>query len=94
MTEEREVGIPFKRSVFNANHRAYRRLSGLIGFRRPIEFGLYRPRLFSEWPALARPMAYRPAYQGPGPLGTLTRWREKKQKSYDVGASLVTVICT
>ena len=71
MTEEREVGIPFKRSVFNANHRAYRRLSGLIGFRRPIEFGLYRPRLFSEWPALARPMAYRPAYQRPGPLGTL-----------------------
>ena len=71
MTEEREVGISFKRSVFNANHRAYRRLSGLIGFRRPIEFGLYRPRLFSEWPALARPMAYRPAYQRPGPLGTL-----------------------
>ena len=43
----------------------------LVGFPKPIEFGLYRPRLFSEWPALARPMAYRPAYQRPGPLGTL-----------------------
>ena len=34
-------------SVLNANLRAYRRLSGLIGFRRPIEFGLYGPRLSS-----------------------------------------------
>jgi len=59
--------IPLGRSVLNANHRAYRRLSGLIGFRRPMELGLYRPRLFLEWLA----MAYRLAYQRPGPLGTL-----------------------
>ncbi|RPB00303.1 hypothetical protein L873DRAFT_1805456 [Choiromyces venosus 120613-1] len=47
----------------NAKGPAYRRLQGLIGFRRMMEFGLYRPRLFSERPALARPTAYRPAYQ-------------------------------
>jgi len=63
--------IPLKRSVFNANHGAYRRLSGLIGFGRPAEFGLYRPRLLPARPALAWPMAYRPAYRQPGPLGTL-----------------------
>ena len=34
-------------SVLNGNLRANRRLSGLIGFRRPIEFGLYGPRLSS-----------------------------------------------
>jgi len=42
---EREKGrgakIPLKRSVLNANHGAYRRLSGLIGFGRLVEFGLY-----------------------------------------------------
>jgi len=37
--------ISLKRSLPNANHRAYRRLSGLVGFRRPLEFGLDRPRL-------------------------------------------------
>jgi len=47
---------PLKRSVPDANHGAYRRLSGLIGFRRPLEFGLYRPR---------------PLRERPGPLGTL-----------------------
>ena len=30
-----------------------------------------RPRPFLERPGLARPMAYRPAYERPGPLGTL-----------------------
>jgi len=45
-----------KLSVLNANHPAYGRLSGLIGFRRPAELYLYRPRLFSERPALARPV--------------------------------------
>ena len=72
---EREKGggakILLKRSVLNANHGAYRRLSGLIGFGRPAEFGLYRPRLLPARPALAWPMAYRPAYRRPGPLGTL-----------------------
>ena len=74
---EREKGggakIALKQSVLNANHGAYRRLSGLIGFGRPVEFGLYRPRLLPAQPALAWPMAYRPAYQRPGPLGTLLR---------------------
>jgi len=37
--------ISLKRSLPNVNHRAYRRLSGLVGFRRPLEFGLDRPRL-------------------------------------------------
>jgi len=72
---EREKGggpkIPLKRSVLNTNHGAYRRLSGLIGFGRPAEFGLYRPRLLPARPALAWPMAYRPAYRRPGPLGAL-----------------------
>jgi len=45
--------IPLKRSVLNANHRAYRRLSGLIGFGRPAEFGLYRPRLLPSVACLA-----------------------------------------
>ncbi|KAG0639194.1 hypothetical protein HOY80DRAFT_1045886 [Tuber brumale] len=58
---------------FNAKVPAYKCLPGLIGFRRLTEFGLYRPRLFSEWPALALPTAYRPAYQQPGPLGTLDK---------------------
>jgi len=57
---EREKGggakIPFKRSVLNANPGAYRRLSGLIGFGRPAEFGLYRPRLLPARPALAWPV--------------------------------------
>jgi len=35
-------------SVLNANLQAYRRLSGLIGFRGPIEFGIYGPRLSSR----------------------------------------------
>jgi len=48
--------IPLKRSVLNADHRAYRRLSGLIGFSRPAEFGLYQPRLLPVWPALAWPV--------------------------------------
>jgi len=61
----------------NANHWAYRRLSGLIGFGRPAEFGLYRPRLLPARPALAPPLAYRPAYQRPGPLGTLDRAHAK-----------------
>ncbi|KAG0635978.1 hypothetical protein HOY80DRAFT_1055700 [Tuber brumale] len=52
---------------FNAKVPAYKCLPGLIGFRRLMEFGLYRPGLFSEWPALARPTAY----QQPGPFGTL-----------------------
>jgi len=60
---EREKGggakIPSKRSVLNANHGAYRRLSGLIGFGRPAEFGLYRPRHFQR------------SLPWPGPLGTL-----------------------
>ena len=70
----KEVGksrYPWKRSVPNANLLAYRRLSGLIGFRRPLKFGLFRPSSFMERPCLARPMAYRPAYERPGPLGTL-----------------------
>ena len=54
---EREKGrgakILLKRSVLNANHGPYRRLSGLIGFGRPAEFGLYRPRLLPTRPALA-----------------------------------------
>jgi len=37
--------ISLKRSLPNVNHRAYRCLSGLVGFRRPLEFGLDRPRL-------------------------------------------------
>jgi len=37
--------ISLKRSLPNVNHRAYRRLSGLVGFRRPLESGLDRPRL-------------------------------------------------
>ena len=41
------VGILLKRSVLNANHRAYRCRSSLIGFFRPMEFALYRPTLFS-----------------------------------------------
>ena len=57
---EREKGggakIPLKRSVLNANHRAYRRLSGPTGFGRPAEFGLYRPRLLPARPALAWPV--------------------------------------
>ena len=48
-------GIPLKRSVLNANHRGYRCLSGLIGFRRPnsayIGLGCFR-----------RGPAYGPAY--------------------------------
>ncbi|KAG0639193.1 hypothetical protein HOY80DRAFT_1075138 [Tuber brumale] len=56
---------------FNAKVPAYKCLPGLIGFRRLTEFGLYRPRLFSEWPALALPTAYRQVYQQPGPVGTL-----------------------
>ncbi|RPB02700.1 hypothetical protein L873DRAFT_1801673 [Choiromyces venosus 120613-1] len=52
-----------QQQFFNAKGPAYRRLQGLIGFRRLMEFGLYRPRLFSEWPAFARPTAYRLAYQ-------------------------------
>jgi len=72
---EREKGggakIHLKRSVLNANHGAYRPLSGLIGFGRLAEFGLHRPRLLLARPALAWPMAYRPAYRRPGPLGTL-----------------------
>ena len=69
------IKIPLERSIHSANYRAYRRLSGLIGFRRPFEFGLYRPRLIPERPGLARPTAYRPAYERPGPLGTLGRFR-------------------
>ena len=65
------IKIPLKRSVFNPNSLAYRCLSGLIGFRRPAEFGLYRPRLLLQRPALAPPTAYWLAYQRPGPLGTL-----------------------
>jgi len=65
------IKIPLRRSVFNPNSLAYRRLSGLIGFRRPAEFGLYRPRMLLQRPALARPTPYRPAYQRPGPLETL-----------------------
>ena len=80
---ERQKGggakIPLKRSVLNANHGAYRGLSGLIGFGRSAEFGLYRPRLLLARPALAQPMAYRPAYRRPGPLGTLeVRWKVPK----------------
>jgi len=63
--------IPLKQSVLNANHLAYRPLSGLIGFGRPAKFGLYWPRLHPVQPALALAMAYRPAYERPGPLGTL-----------------------
>jgi len=66
-----KILVPLKRSVLNTNHGAYRRLSGLIGFGKPAEFGLYRPRLLPARPALAWPMAYRPAYRRPGPLGTL-----------------------
>ncbi|PUU79549.1 hypothetical protein B9Z19DRAFT_1064171 [Tuber borchii] len=65
------IKIPLKRYVSSGNLHAYRRLSGLIGFRRPLKFGLYRPRPFLERPSLARPTAYRPAYERPGPLGTL-----------------------
>ncbi|KAG0638773.1 hypothetical protein HOY80DRAFT_1077057 [Tuber brumale] len=54
------------RQFFNAMVPAYKCLPGLIDFRRVMEFGLYPPRLISEWPAFARP-----AYQQPGPLGTL-----------------------
>jgi len=58
--EELETGAgiktDLKRSVLNANHHAYRRLSGLIGFGKPTEFGLYWFRLFSERPALAWPI--------------------------------------
>jgi len=39
--------IPLTQSVLNANLQAYRRPSGLIGFRRPIDFGLYGPTLSS-----------------------------------------------
>ena len=57
---EREKGggakMPLKRSVLNANYGAYRRLSGLIGFGRPAEFGLYWPRLLPARPALAWPV--------------------------------------
>jgi len=81
---EREKGggakIPLKRSVLNANHRAYRRLLGLIGFGRPAKFGLYRPRLLPARPALAWPMAYRPAYRRPGPLGTLGTCQSRQFK--------------
>ncbi|RPA90868.1 hypothetical protein L873DRAFT_1820416, partial [Choiromyces venosus 120613-1] len=45
----------FPQQFFNAKGPAYRRLPGLIGFCRLMEFGLYRRRLFSEWPAPARP---------------------------------------
>ncbi|RPA97182.1 hypothetical protein L873DRAFT_1810287 [Choiromyces venosus 120613-1] len=38
-----------RQQFFNAKGSAHRRLPGLIGFR----------RLFSEWPALARPTAYK-----------------------------------
>jgi len=72
---EREKGggakIPLKRSVLNANHRAYRCLSSLIDFGRPTEFGLYRPRLLPARPALAWAMACRPGYRRPGRLRTL-----------------------
>ena len=37
----------------------------------PLGFGLFRPRPFLERPGLAQPIAYRPAYEQPGPLGTL-----------------------
>ncbi|KAG0643015.1 hypothetical protein HOY80DRAFT_1035161 [Tuber brumale] len=53
--------------------RIVRLLPGLIGFCRLIEFSLYPPRRTAGGPALARPTAYRPAYQRPGPLGTLLR---------------------
>jgi len=61
--ERREgAGIPLKRPVLNANLRAYRPLSGLIGFPRPTSTqaifwsGLFSPglrpigRLPANWP--------------------------------------------
>ncbi|PUU72829.1 hypothetical protein B9Z19DRAFT_1069470 [Tuber borchii] len=65
------IEMPLKRYVSSGNLQAYRRLSDLIGFRRPLKFGLYRLRPFLERPGLAQPMAYRLAYERPGPLGTL-----------------------
>ncbi|KAG0634234.1 hypothetical protein HOY80DRAFT_1060832 [Tuber brumale] len=46
---------------FNAKGPASRRLPGLVGFCRLLEFGLHRPRLFFGGPALARPTAYKVA---------------------------------
>ena len=37
------IMISLKGSLPNANHRAYRRLSALIGFRRPLRPGLPGP---------------------------------------------------
>ena len=34
------IKIPLNQSVPNTNYRAYRRLSGMVGFGRPIELGL------------------------------------------------------
>ncbi|PUU82640.1 hypothetical protein B9Z19DRAFT_1120400 [Tuber borchii] len=65
------IKIPLKRYVSSGHLQAYRRPPGPIGFRRPLKFGLYRPRPFLERPSLAQPMAYRLAYERPGPLETL-----------------------
>jgi len=71
-------GIPLTQSVLNTNLQAYRRRSGLIGFRRPIEFGLYGPRLSSGAAFLGL------AYHRPGPLGTL-HLPDMTQEPYNQG---------
>ena len=57
------IKIILNRFVPKTYYRAYRCLSGLVGFGRPIEFGLYRPGYFPE---------------RPGPLGTLATSYKKR----------------
>lgn len=52
-----------------ANHRAYKRLSGPIGFRRPIKFRLCRPRVFAGVACLSLAYGLCRATSGPARLG-------------------------
>ncbi|RPA88414.1 hypothetical protein L873DRAFT_1824548 [Choiromyces venosus 120613-1] len=64
------------RSFFNAKGPAYRRLPGLIGLHRLMEFGLYRPRLFSDplGTLLLSTRTLSPRWKLSSPTSTMQDW--------------------